>query len=916
MKKLSAFLIISLLALTSITYLYYTHWCSEQQAEETLSYIPQSAALVYEVADFGKQWQYFQQTPIAKTLYQVPAFAAIQQGLNFLKDLLEATQSLDEVPLTVSFHGLGEEYLGYIFYFNTHNIATQKLLEAIIAKIKEDKTYSKKARKYAGYTLTELSKRDATQSFSYIKHDQYIIASCSSLLIEDVVLGLASKQQARLLSLKKLGNTQGSLYVNFSQLPQLLSTFVKHDQVDTVSTALATFTLASHLNLKLTRHHLLLSGFATGQEKASAQYFTHALAGQAAGAMLLAPYLPQSTAMLQHVTFSDAEQLLTALQQYRSLPQADKTPEPQAINLLAGVLYPMLRGEIGHCTLATEHMHQEDQLVFIKVNHPQTLIEALEGMNLLTLLPSQVSHQPASTYKLTTDYFQHWLPGQLFPAFEANYVTQIDDYIVLANSQLGLRTWHTQYHQGKTWANAPQQNAWLENTLDQAQFSLFVDLQKVWPQVIRSLKPTWQQVFEAHADALQKFHYASLQLLQEQDAGCYMSILLNHQENCPLNESQTQQVTATQQDVLQKTLASSTIFQTEAPIINRPWLVKSHRSTDHYVLLQDALHQLYFLDSTGKLLWKKTLEGPITTDLLEVDYYNNNKTQYLFATDRQVHLIDYHGHKVSKYPHPLHQVGQPVHLRVVDYNHNKHYRFLIATAQGNIYLKDKHYRPLPAWNPMALGQGFVGTPFHLRVQGKDYFLALQKNGTLQALNRQGQSYPGFPVDLKARVHNPLLVRTGKTADDTALIVLTDTGQRICLNLVGRVQEAVQLGHFEDTARFVLCPDRVIGDRYVIMHQHADKIAVVDEARNLLFELHHQGQHLLLQYYNFGGGHQFYVLTNMDKQLTYLYDHTGKMLHDDPWHNGNEVSLLASETERQLKIYVGSETSLLKYILSY
>jgi hypothetical protein len=29
-----------------------------------------------------------------------------------------------------------------------------------------------------------------------------------------------------------------------------------------------------------------------------------------------------------------------------------------------------------------------------------------------------------------------------------------------------------------------------------------------------------------------------------------------------------------------------------------------------------------------------------------------------------------------------------------------------------------------------------------------------------------------------------------------------------------------------------------------------------------------------------------------------------------------VSLLASETERQLKIYVGSETSLLKYILSY
>jgi hypothetical protein len=913
LKKLSAFLIISLLALTSASYLYYTHWRSEQQTEEIFPYIPQSAALVYEVGNLGEQWGHFQKTPIAKTLNQVSAFVAMQQGLNVLKGLLGASQSLDKVPLTVSVHGLSEEHLGYIFYFNTHDAATQKSSETILARIKQDKAYKTIARNYAGYTLTELSKHGVPQPLSYIKHDQYIIASYSSLLIEDVVRGLANKQTTGFEALAKTNNAQGSLYVNFTQLPQLLRTFVKHGQAETLSTALATLTRASHLNLKLTPHHLLLSGFAKDEET-TASYLTHTLHSQTAGSMLLVPYLPKNTAMLQHFTFSNAEQLFAASQQYRSRPQAGGISATQDNSLLKRTLSPLLQGEIGHCTLATKHNQKEDQLVFIKVKEPQLFIETLEGLHLLTALSPQRLHLPSSTYQLTNGYLQDGLLGHLFPAFEANYITKIDDYIVLANSQLGLQTWHTQYQKGQTWAEAPQQNEWLTSILDHAQFSLFIDLQKVWPKVMRVLKPAWQQVFETHADAFQKFSYASLQLLHEQGTGCYMSILLNHQEKYPSQDPQSQQETANQQNVPQKVLATSTVFQAESSIINRPWLVTSHRGKGHYVLLQDARHQLYFLDPAGKLLWKKTLEGAITTDLLEIDYYKNNKTQYLFATNKKVHLIDYHGHEITRYPHLLHQPDKPVRLRVVDYNQNKDYRFLIATAQGNIYLKDKHYRPLHAWNPQALGQDFAGTPFHIKAQGKDYFLALQTNGTLQALNRKGQRWPGFPVDLKEAIQNPLLVRKGKTNNDTTLVALTNTGQHICLNLAGHVQEAVQLDRSEDTARFILCPNRVKRHDYVILRQDTDKVIVMDEAKNLLCELSHQAQHLLLQYYNFGGNHRFYVLTDTDKQLTYLYNHTGKLLHDTPWRNTHEVSLLFSEAKNQLQICLGFEKRLVKYTL--
>ena len=917
MKKLSVFFIASLLALTSTIYLYYNHWRSAQQVGETLLYIPKSAALVYEVSNFGKEWEKFQQTAIAQTCNEVPAYVAIQQNLKFIKDLIGASQCLNEVPLTVSVHGLDEEQFSYIFYFNTHNAATRSFLEAIIAKAKQDQAYNTTVRKYAGYELTELRKDGTTQPIFYIKHDQYVIASFSSLLIEDVVRGLANKQLASFINFKKGTNAQGSLYVNFGQLSQLLRAFVSHGQADTFHVALSNFSLASHLNLKLTQHHLLLSGSAKDQG-ASSQYFTHTLVGQTAGALLLAPYLPQNTAILQHFTFSDAEQLCAEFQQYRSSSRVSIPPEIKNSNLPTDTLYSLLQGEIGHCVLASRHDQPEEQLVFIKVKNTQTFIEALEGANLLTLSSSQAMYQPThKTYKLTKAYFDYWLPGQLFPKFDAKYITQIDDYIILANSLVGLQTWHVQYLQGKTWTHTPQQNTWLDNALDRAQFSLFIDLQKVWPQVLHVLKPAWQQTFKTHADALQKFRHISFQLLHEQNEGCYISILLNHKEQSPPNEYQPQQVIEeSQQDASStKALCASTLFQTEAPIINRPWLVKSHRSKGHHILLQDALYQLYFIDPTGKLLWKKSLEGPISTDLLEVDYYNNNKTQYLFATDNQVHLIDYYGHSIGKYPHPLHLSQQPIYLNVVDYNHNKDYRFLIATAQGDIYLKDKHYRPLPAWNPRALGQGFVDTPSHIRVQGKDYFLALQKNGSLQALNRQGKDYPGFPVELNTPVHNPLLVHKGKTAEDTTLIVLTDIGQYISLNLAGHIQKVVHLDRSEDTSRFILCSNHVKDhDTYVIIRHDTDKIAVLDKARNLLFELQHQTKHVLLQYYDFGGSYQFYVLTKTDEQLTYLYDHKGEFLHTTPWENGHEVSLLFSKTENQLQIYVGSNKSILKYIL--
>lgn len=865
---------------------------------------------MYKTEDFGKQWDNFQQLPIVKALHQLPPFVSIQQDLNGLKTLIEQCHKPYKVPLSISVHRIDEEQLGYLFYFDTNHAVSKELWHQINNQLNKPPTYYSTTRKYAGQKITTFHQSGNHRSLSYIQDQQYIIASYAPLLIEDIARLLADKQKKRWDAPNNEPYTQGNLYVNFAQLSQLLHIFINQAQIPACSAALTNFSPVNNFSLRLSPHHALLNGF-VHQQATATPYFTNTLTNQTANDMRVAPYIPQRTSMLQHITFNDAAQFYISLQQYRSTtPHKEKN-----YDLLNDTLHPLFSGEIGHCTLATKHQKFSEQLVFIRVNYAPTWITSLISINAVKKLPENTRRPLLSIYQLTNNYFQYSLIGLLFPTFEAKYITYIDDYVVLSNSHTGLQTWHTQYQQRATWENDPQQNAWLANTLDQAQWNLWIDVQKVWPPFVTLLKPKWQQVYQQHANTLKRFRI-NLQMVRNQNMDSYMSVLFNY--HAPQTHAKEGINTKMHQQsaTMPIRITNTPILRTDAPIISPPWLVKSHRKKGHHILLQDALHQLYLLDPTGVLLWKTSLEGPIKTEIFEVDYYKNHKIQYVFGTDRRFHLIDYHGHKIAKYPHPLPVPMHTGQLRVIDYELTKNYRFLLANAQGKIYLKNKLFQSLSDWSPKSCGHSFADTPQHINVQGKDYFLLLQTNGTIQALNRRGKNYPGFPINLKTAVHNPLLIRTGKNEEDTHLIVLTDRGQRVQLNLRGTLKEQVQLKTLTKTKRFVVCPNRAAGHSYVIVRQDSDKASVLNESGDEVFALPSPTSRGLLQYYDFGHKHRFYVWTNMEQQLTYLYDRTGTLLCDNPWHNAHAVSLLFFEKEQQLKLYTNCDQLCSVYTLTY
>ncbi len=443
--------------------------------------------------------------------------------------------------------------------------------------------------------------------------------------------------------------------------------------------------------------------------------------------------------------------------------------------------------------------------------------------------------------------------------------------------------------------------------MDKSHYHILINLQQAWPQILQALKPTWKQFLDEQGSTLQHFNLASLQFIPDKDPthGHYLSLVLQHSQ-------QAEKPTTVTQEKLPPSLHP---FKADASIITKPFVLPTHKPEGFLVIFQDALNQVYCLDRKGKLLWKKALKSPLVGDIFAIDFYKNNRWQYLWTTHDAVYLMDYHGKPVSNYPHKLPEAAVPMQLNVVDYLKDKNYRFLLAGHTGNIYLRDSHYRPLPGWNPKALDHPFASTPCHIHVKG-DYFLALQANGKLQALNRKGQAYPGFPVDLTAAIHQPLVVKKGHTASNTLLVTLTDTGQLNHHNLAGILQKTIELDKPTANTQFSLCLEESIGQDDMILRQDLHQFAVLNEAGQVLFEKEHQAaQPLLGQYYDFGT-HQCYVITDPGQHETYIYDAKGHALNTVPLPNSQLVKLHFTKGTSQLVVYSNFKDQALQYLLSF
>ena len=920
MKKRIA-LIISGVLLVAIGGFWYFYSTRQEASSTAWSYVPENAIVVYESSNLFANWQRLTQSPLWNILGALPETQQLSDQIAYLDSLPSIRTLLQKKPLLVAIQVVGDDALDATFFCQLSGEADNKALQKALTQLKNEANLRTEERKYDGFTIYELSD-GKDKAFSYVLHEGVFAGSFTSFLVEDVVRTMADEQASgsfvahnqALLDLPKLANDEGNLYLNARRLAPLLSVFTESGEEAQVGT-LDALCRAMLLDVSIQDQQLLLNGFSEAAPPADVSpeaadeaqdLYLQTFADQEPQSLGIGDFVPNRTAWLYYLGFSDAprwQKSRAAYQQSQSLPVYRKLTKQQQTfeskyQVALSDWYQWFGNEAALLTLESINTEHPDHALLIEVKDTAAAAQALGSLaTLLTQAENiELYQEKFSDYtigELTYAEFPTLLLGPIAKGYEQCFYLLTDQYLVMANNVRTLKRLILDKESENTWSKSLKQSRFLESTLDESNLSLIVDVAHSWSLLLPQLAPKWQKMATEHASQLKQAEKVAIQFSGDDEA-FYTSIAVNYPETPEESLASASFTTV------------SKVF-TDQPIRTKPYIVRNHDTQALEVLFQDEDNVLQLVSDNQQTLWKDSLGVPMIGDFYQIDFYNSNKLQYLFASDSAIHVVDRNGSPVEGYPLYMPAGVHIQHLSLIDYDNSKKYRFLVSDQNGGLWMFNTDRENLEGWNPNGIASIPATPPFHVRVRDKDYLIAIGGDGTIYVKNRRGDDYPGFPLRLNRDCHSPAFVMPASTLEETTLTTVTDEGELITFNLKGNITQRVQLYRPSSDARFTLCED-ALGKTFVLVRQDQESLGVLDRQGVLLFEKDFFSPSALAtgmlqaQYYDFGAGTEIYAITDQVQEFTYLFDPKGTLINNRPIESDYAVGLLYSEDRQTFRLY--------------
>ncbi len=232
-------------------------------------------------------------------------------------------------------------------------------------------------------------------------------------------------------------------------------------------------------------------------------------------------------------------------------------------------------------------------------------------------------------------------------------------------------------------------------------------------------------------------------------------------------------------------------YMADSSIITSAHVFTNHLTQENELCFQDQLNQLYLINATGNLLWKKTIDETIQSSIYTVDIFKNGKLQLLFNTKNYLHLIDRNGNYVQGFPVKL-PAAVTSDITLLDYDGDKDYRIFLACADKRIYnfnlygVKTEGFAPVKTDDEVTLPVSYV------RVGSSDYLLTADVSGKIYAFSRKGEGRIDFKNKTIAELKH-LYVLPGNNLDNTKLIYLDDKNNLLNKISLTDKKEALKMG---------------------------------------------------------------------------------------------------------------------------
>jgi hypothetical protein len=807
-----------------------------------LNAVPIDAALVLQINDFRN----FEENLLIKNkiwndLEFISSLDKMQRDVLYLDSIAgkdaRISEALYESEIYLSAHFIGGRKVEYLFIFTGRNGDSERnIIGALSGEVNQD--IQKTERKYEGkpiYNVKVIRKNSDQINYYLSLIDGNLLVSKSIILIENAIRqyglpgALADDPEFVLVARTAGKNKDANLYIDFSKFPGLLSTLAS-DKFSQKFREYKNFAGWAEFDINISEKLIMLNGF-IGEEGSDG--FLHLFEKSDPVKISVDKVLPASVSAFLTIGGSDIQLLqtnlgtyLTSLNKHAIRQNRLKEIESKYSVRLDEAFMSIADNEftLAHGGYNERGMDIPASYILVKCKSGSQAEKSLEvivssicdkkGINLQGNKEtfSVDSDTKFTLTKFPIDNITGLLFGDLFSLTGDCYFTFLGNYLVFSDSKEALghflysnvlsKTLSTNAGFKKFNSNIDQESNLLFYTNLSRSSSVYRDY--LHPDIINS----WEENF----DKFQKIQSLGFQITEVSDM-YYGNILIQY-----LDEYKGKP-----QTVWESLLDTSFTF--------KPQLVENHYTKQKEIFLQDRDNTIYLINKAGRILWKQRISESINSEVVQLDYYNNDKLQLIFSTENYLHIIDRNGNYVERYPVRLREKAS-AGMSLFDYEGNKDYRIFIPCIDKNIYAYSKEGNIISGWQ-FPGSDHEVRTPLnHFRIDDMDYIVFGDDLKTY-ILDRRGSVRVQVKELIAKSINNSYYLENNGTLEKSRIVTTDTAGHVVSISFDGNVSN-LDIGEFSSGHFFDFKDVNADGKKdYIILDR--DNLSVIDQERSRILD---------------------------------------------------------------------------------
>jgi hypothetical protein len=760
---------------------------------DSRTFLPPSTAIVFEFADFPALVNELQNNKMWKELSSSTLFGEWGVDLGRMDSLMKKDSQIHDFlskRFCISVSLKANKTPGILFCLPQSVRRQDKLLLKYFAGHFAD--FSSTKRRFEGTGIYDLSWKDKTGigNFSFVILKGTLIGSFDSELVEEAVRQFNPGKNITTLHefasiTKTIGNkVPVNVFVNYENASEIVKYFLD-PSFSKQKSGIRNYASWGALDAEIFTDKLILNGFTSINDSLNKELkiFAH----QEPVEFNCPEFLPDAISSFKVYGFSDKEKFFKQLSSFLKNDPASKefvTRKNELLNKynidLGKGFEEMIGDEYGYAgmqagrssypfffmELRSQSLAEEQFREWLSVWAQKNGIDPSE----LKLDCKIDNSNTISVYKLPVGGIPAMVFGPGFKSPENDYFTFINNYLVFANSFSSLKEFIYQVVLGNTLSSGISYSSLGENISSRSNFYFFAKPSSFVESGDDVFSESARKIIKSSKESISKFNAVSIQYSAADDL-LYNHIFVNY----------SGVFSGSVNTVWESRIDSSTVF--------KPAVVINHLTGEKEIFIQDQKNQIYLLSNAGIILWKQMLDGPMKSDVYQVDYYNNGKQQYLFSTRNKIYLLDRNGNPVEKFPVELRSPAT-AGISVFDYDRDGSIRICVPGEDRKIYMYDKDGKTLTGWQPERTDNEVLQPVQHFRVGSKDYILAIDKY-KFYILDRKGNNRVSVKEYFQVSPNNCFYLDMSR-GEGLARLVTTDTsGSIMRVYFSGKVEKILE-----------------------------------------------------------------------------------------------------------------------------